>query len=324
MARYCFYCNRELKAGERCTCRIAQEKWAAHHAAGDSPHAENNQSATSADTSSKPEQADGRNSGASFFSRFSRDAAGKQQNKNEKKRRKENQTYARQERKRSQSKSFRAAQAKNTVFSFGRNLLRSVTKPTAFIQDTSHASNALAISTQCIEAFLISVTLVRILTMSNLGYFLSYGNNDVQTAYTMTDRWLMVAKVFAAAIAFFFARLLITYAVLRFLGRERMRLAQMARLLTPGSIYYALFLFIGLMLASSSGFQALFLLVGAYGVRVMIDHLAIRMETAQSEDAMLRMTLLIFLLTALVFGSLIGVMLPNLSEFKVDVPGSQF
>lgn len=292
MARYCFYCNRELKAGERCTCRIATANQAAQADAAYQDQADQN---TNTDK--------------------------KKTRREDAKKRKAEKVHIKQERRQARSKNINSSEWKVAILNFFKNISRSITKPTSFIQDASYPSLITMATSQLVEAFLLALVVMRLLTLSNIGNLLAFGANDVGRNFTYPERMFLFAKLFLVAIVFFILRLLIVNLILRFIGRKQLTLLNTTQILTPGSIYYVLFLIVGYFLSSGSGIQTLLIIIAGYGVRILIDHLAIRMDTGLSEDHMIRITLLTFLITALVLGGFISVLAPNLSDFRVNIPG---
>ena len=317
MARYCFYCNRELNPGERCYCRVAQAKRAEQSSGTD--NATGGQSGTEAHSQNPPptgnEQTSRRNTG---FKMFRERRQAKQEKQAESRRQR---VDIKQENARGREQSKSRIDWKTVFTSLGRNFLKAITKPTSFIQEASYPGLITAVATQAIEAYMIAFILLRILTLSNLGNLIAFDRQGANMPLTLPEQWLVFGKLYLIAILFLLVRIVINNLVLRFIGRTRLSFRESGLLLTPGSIYYCIFLVFGLLLSSGSGIQTLLILVAGYGVRVMIDHIATRMKTGQTEDSMLRVTLVIFLITALVLGSIIGIITPNLSEFRVDISG---
>ncbi len=316
MARYCFYCNRELSPGERCYCRVAQARRAeqtsgSDNTAGDPVGA----GVYSQDPSSSDQKTSPRSSAGKAFRQ-------RRQQKQEKKAEERRRRYdIKQESARSRREARPKRNWKLAFLSLGQNLLKAITKPTAFIQEASYPSILTAIATQAIEAYMIAFTLLRVLTLSNLGNLIAFDRRGANMPWTVPEQWLVFGRLYLICVLFLFVRIFINNMVLRFIGRTRQSFLETGLLMTPGSIYYCIFLVFGLVLSSGSGLQTIMILIAGYGVRVIIDHIATRMKTGQSEDSMLRMTLLIFLITALVLGSIIGIITPNLSEFRVDISG---
>lgn len=316
MARYCFYCNRELSAGERCSCRVAQAKRAEQSSSADNSTTDGF-STESPDRDPPPKNETEATERESPFKRFQNNADARRQTRADKQ----------QQRSTVKQESSKARRSKikfnwrDAFLNLGRNLFRAISKPTAFIQESSYPNIITATVTQAIEAYMLAFSLLRVLTLSNLGNLIAFGRSGANMPLSISERTLAFGKLYLIAILFFLVRVVINNLILRYVGRTRMSLVDTGYLLTPGSIYYCIFLVFGLLLSSGSGIQTLVIIVAGYGVRVIIDHLAIRMKTGQTEDAMLRMTLLIFLVTALVLGSIIGLLTPNLSEFRVDISG---
>lgn len=305
MARYCFYCGRQLNTGERCTCSVAQQKRAASHS-------ENEESVETAQSES--------NATSDRDAKSSRKAntAARKAAKQEAKARK---TRIKQERATSKRRSVNSFNWIEAITSFSRNMIQSISKPTLFIQNASHPSFITALITHVLECLLMAFVLMRMLIASNIGNLLAYGNSDINRNLTGGFRFMSFFRLFMIAFVLLAIRVLISNLITRFVGRAQLRVLDTARLMTPGSIYFSFFLMVGLLLSSGSGIQTLLLLTAGYSVKMMIDHFAIRMDTGLSEDVMIRVSLLNFLCVALVFGSVIGLLTPNLSEFRASIPG---
>lgn len=314
MARYCFYCGRQLNSGERCNCSVAQQKRAesdsVHSTSPDSNKTTATENNTANETSSKDNK-DGRKS-----------RAHKAQAKAEaRKAEKAKKTRIKQERASAKRHSYDNARWHEALFSFGRNMILAIRKPTAFIQDASHPSLTTALITQTFECLLMTFVLIRMLIASNIGNLLSYGNSEMTRNLTSGSRVLFFFRIFLIALVLWAIRTVVSNLVTRFVGRVKMPMQETGKLMTAGSIYFSFFLIIGLILSSGSGLQTLLVLTAGYSVKVMIDHFAIRMHTGLSEDTMIRISLINFLVLALVFGSVIGILTPNISEFRASVAG---
>ncbi len=324
MARYCFYCNRELNTGERCNCRVAEERRAEQAATArtDETKREANASAYAsqdADTTGSGETGSKRE--AKQAKRKAERAHRKAEHARAKQRAQRERVYTRQEHasgKRARTSGF---SLKASLLSIGRNILMAFRKPTDFIQEVCYKSAVTVIVMQLLEAYMIAFTLLRVLNMSNIGNLIAYNRNGASAPLSLPSQWMIFLKLFMLALVLAAVRILINNLVLRFVGRTRMKLWETTKLMTAGTIYYCIFLLFGVALSAGSGLQTLFILIAGYGVRVIVDHIATRMRTGHSEDQMLRLTLLIFLITAMVLGSIVGVVTPNLSDFRVDVSG---
>lgn len=305
MARYCFYCGRQLNTGERCTCSVAQQKRA-------ESHSENKESVETAQSESKA------TSDRDATPNRKAKAAARKAAKQEAKARK---TRIKQERATSKRRSVNSFNWLESFISFGRNMVQSISKPTLFIQNASHPSFVTALITQVLECLLMAFVLMRMLIASNIGNLLAYGNSDINRNLSGGLRFIFFFRIFMVAFVLLAIRVLISNLITRFVGRTQLRMLDTARLMTPGSIYFSFFLMVGLLLSSGSGIQTLLLLSAGYSVKMLVDHFAIRMDTGLSEDMMIRISLLNFLCVALVFGSVIGLLTPNLSEFRASIPG---
>lgn len=311
MARYCFYCGRQLNTGERCTCSVAQQKRAADN--------ESTESVDPRTASAETSQADS-NTKSDRDTKHDRRAKAAAR-KSAKREAKVHKTRIKQERASSKRRSVNPFNWFDACISFARNMIQSITKPTLFIQNASHPSILTALITQALECLLTAFVLMRMLIASNIGNLLAYGNSDINRNLSGGLRFIFFFRLFMVAFVLLAIRVLISNLITRFVGRTQLRMLDSVRLMTAGSIYFSFFLMVGLLLSSGSGIQTLLLLSAGYCVKMLIDHFAIRMDTGLSEDVMIRISLLNFLCVALVFGSVIGILTPNMSEFRASIPG---
>lgn len=319
MARYCFYCGRELKTGERCSCSTAQQKRAEHASAETTmPKTDPTPSAAHATDHANAKQADKQQAKAA---KKAEARARTQARANDRATKQATKTRIKQERASGKRQSYNRIQWQERLFAFGRSMVQAIRKPTSFIQDASHPSTQTAIVAQVFESILMTLVLIRVMLQSNIGNLIAYGSIEISRKLDGSLRWLFFFRIFLVAIMLLFIRIAICNLITRFVGRQPLKLVDTARLMTPGSIYFSFFLIIGLILSNGSGIQTMLLVMAGYGVKLMIDHFALRMETGLPEDRMIQITLLTFLCTALVFGSVIGALTPNLSDFRVNVPG---
>ncbi|MDI9498926.1 MAG: hypothetical protein QM270_10660 [Bacillota bacterium] len=267
MARYCFYCNAELKPGEACSCRTATQR-------ARTTGAEQSEQSASGPTARK----------------------------------------ARARRRSRPLPTFDWRRVRVQAFAWLRNLSEFITRPMQAVRRHAQARPATAVTALFFAAVLTAVLLVAITLDSSLGSLLLYRSRKLAESLTLGTRLRMFLRFLAYPLLYFGIKWLLTFFLLR---RQALRLPAAAAALTPGAVYLAMVMALGLCFVRSGGLQALCLFVAAFVICQIADYLAIGSLVSMPPDRLLRLTLLGILLLAIVLGAVLNILLPDLSDFRV-------
>ena len=332
MARYCFYCNRELKPGERCDCRQAQANRAAREssdsgssysagsdtAAQAAAHASYSQSQTTQDSSDKRARAQEKRKRERAEAKQARQAD-REKAKEERRAQRAHKRSVDYKKRQKQSRSDSASQDSKTS---GREALLAlvsfITAPTTAIQTYSTASTRLMIIAFAAESILAGAVTLSIISNSNLGNLLLYRSYGMTGQSTWVSRlWFFVGFILLQ-ILFIGIKAGVQWLITRLLNRQlNLSFISNLRMMVPGSVYFTLFVLVAFFFSIGSGLQSAVLILFGYGIRILVDHQALSMETGQPADKSIQQTLLATLITAIVIGSILNLLIPNISSFSV-------
>ena len=338
MARYCFYCNRELRPAEKCECRPAAARLgprgAAHEASAQADAAADPQGGGGSATATRRvtgfvwvrriwrrqplEQARAADGAQASSAPRSQARQSQQAERAAEAQRRAGAQTGPSARARTRTRTQGAVPLRQSLGGLLLEIVRLVTQPTRAIQRQSLAHalrgslTVLAASASC--SFLI----VGIFTRSNIGHLVLYRSRYFVDILPTQNRFMLFLEFWLFAFLYFIIKALTHYLVLRQFARADLSLRELPGLMTPGAVYFLLAMLLGRVFTAGSGMQAVFILAVGFMLASIIDHLALRMRLGLNEDQMLRWTMLSLLIMALIYGALLSLFLPNLTEFAVS------
>ena len=300
MSRYCFYCGKELKPGERCTCRYAQKI--------------NDQKTT--ETEEPSEYNHTSEASGSFWERF-------------KKQRSQNRRYAENTGARyQQSYSSPFQQWGTRSRNRGRTNLRTqfrniiekiwllLSNPIQGINQLVHSSLGWLIANIAVSCLLFTTMTMRSVGHSNLGNLLVFAAVRPNAEFNLTTLIILVTLI---CILLTFSMVLIriiTYRLtVQFIGQLHYPMTSFFKAVIPGLIYFNIFMVIGHLTAGGSGVTTIFLVSSGISVQLIVDYISLREISGQPDGEMLKQVSIAILLQCLIAGLLINLTFPNISNF---------
>lgn len=314
MARYCFYCGRELAQGERCNCRDKQDpifNKDFHKTETDSNA--NNKTSTASGSSTYPESETAGNSKntESFFNRFKTKAEDRK--KQARKSAQGYQEYGKPGQTSGKSKS--KLKQGISIMSFIHALF---TRPSETIRNTKQASLMRIVITNLIAATIFALLIFVFASASSFARFAFFQRYQVTTSGNIVSlAFVSMLKGFFAYIILATSRILITYFVLRFIGRQRQKVENISRFFLAGTYYEIIIMLVSLMFISGRGLRAIIMLIAAFAIRSAFDYISLKTNLTLSEDKLLvQFTVIQFVLFVLL-SFLINFSVPNFANFDV-------
>lgn len=298
MARYCFYCGRKLKEGERCDCRDCQQQTS--NTSDKSASGSGEAGGTNGSSGSKT-------SGSSTYSYAHSSQTGSTHS-----------TYG-----------HRAgnSKAKKSNFSF-RSVLHSLrklfTKPTAIIEDAKTAGVARIIIYNLIAALLFSVLLLIFVLFSSISRLSLLRQVELSTSTLMGQALLTMLRGFISAVVIAFLRVFFAYITLRVVARQKHNFLTLFRMYLPGTYYEILVTIFALLFVGGPGLRSLVMLIAGLSIRTLIDYVSYKHTLKLQDDRLLVQNALINILLFISMSFLLNFAVPNLTNFNIlpaDKPG---
>lgn len=330
MARYCFYCGRELAEGERCSCRTARNSGFGPDAADNEPNrragtgsrtgqaADAPRSSSSSSSAASSAAADNkRKQGRKRRSWRSRFAAWRAERVNARQAERSRRRAEREERKRQREARQGGAASFNgrSVFTFIHQLF---TRPTAIISGSRHAGMTRMVVAYLLEALVFSLIVLTFVRFSNLTRIALLRDLTLNNDRLWESAGLAMLRGFAAALLLSFLRVLIARLVFRFIGRQRVPMDDLYRTFLPGTYYEILFMLISLLFVSGTGLQSLVMLLCAFAVRTMIDTYSLKDTVQLSTDRLLFQSAVIHFILFVALAFLLNFVVPSLSRMNLE------
>jgi len=282
MARYCFYCGRELNPGEKCGCRATAQS-------------------SESTGSSQPKQAEANGpkprarisfwkKAVSFFNPFtgSKTAAG-------------------QSRPHAQRRSFRMENKAGSVM-FGQ-LAYQLTHP-ANPAEPSENSKAGGVTVLVLSAssLLGGLLLLLAIRQPQLSLFLSLNTATALNGFSFFSQAFVFLQGAGICLVANLLLAVLYQLAARVLYRQRLPLIRLVRQLSPAYLYASLFAFSALLVLSGSFFSALLMLAAGFSVSSVLQFFALRRLTGFDDNR----TFLLTAFTLAVYTGMLALLL-NLS-----------
>jgi hypothetical protein len=280
VARYCFYCGRELKSGEKCGCRSSTRAAGAQKATSDKSDQPN---------PARPAKKSLLTRLVDFFNPFR--TRSEFPNKTTR--------YQYKKSTKSRAQSFRLDREKGS-FAI-KQIIRYVSHPVDTTRQVDLSKGHQAWLFLFIAGLVGGFFIVLGIRQPYLAVLLSLNTaTAVSQSLTAVDLFLWV-QGFGMTLAGSLLLVLVYHVVLRMVFRLRLTYSLLLKGLSPALFYMALFACAALLLLSYSFFSALLLLVAGFGISTVTQYLAIRRLTSFNENRS-------FILVALVLFIFSGVM----------------
>ena len=315
MGRHCFYCGRELKPGESCTCRYSK-KMRGEQDTGETTSktkTETKTDSTSAYQQSKEE--------------YQETQKNKAKNKQDKTKDKSNpfddfiHSFKKTKAKDADEETIKAKRQdtgdKSESNSFFAIIKHVFTAPSKLIANTKFAGKLNVILTNLTAALLFSFVLTVFIKNSSLSRFIILQDQGLTYDAVRTES----ISIFVRALLIYgltaLVRVLSSLIILRYINRQKIQFVELWRIFLPGTYYEILVLLIGLLFANNSGLQAIVILLLTVAIRSIIDVYSIKYSVTLSTDKVILETMLVVLITGIIFALTINLVVPNLSNFNV-------
>ncbi len=314
MARYCFYCNKELQPGQRCDCRYSQKIQAT-----ESNGATGTNATAPDDDGTRPDippAADDDAQAKREARRAARERRKTERNKqksSDNSRRSKRRTNANTNARRSE---FQRAGHRNGVFKqFYTVLLNFFRDPIHAIGHSNEVSPRLIMALIGFEAVFSGLFVYNAVRLDSIGRFLMF----TTFRFDGLDRLFMFTLFFLGgaliALTQYFVRAFTFKATARFWVKQVHTTKEILVTLLPGTVYNLLFLIVGSFTAAGTGIGAVVLLAAGLAIRGMLDFPAWRNLTGQEEGQAILQVAAITLFQCMVFGALMGALLPSITNF---------
>ncbi|MDW7659700.1 MAG: hypothetical protein SCM11_21225 [Bacillota bacterium] len=292
MARFCFYCGRELKTGEKCGCRTASQ----HEQPNLSQHK----------TATKPEK-NRQNSLFHRLVRFFNPFAGKSQGP-----RPYVQPTQKKTSKQRQYQSFRLDRmTKSQVWQQMRTFM---TRPVDAIEQADREGSVL-----------LSLTLLALLGLSG-GLFLVIGIRQPQLQMILSlnsatasagsaaqSYWFLFIQGFGMGLVVALLLVLTYHLALRAVFRTAVSFVRLLISLSPACLFMALFLVASLLVLPGSVFSAFMMLVAGFGVSAIAQYLVMRRLTSFDDNRCFILVSFVLLIDTSILALLLNLALPVLN-----------
>lgn len=318
MARYCFYCGKELEKGEYCNCRERQNrsfKAEYHQENTEEENTSDNTQKTTSEEKYKNEQTKEKpsiwksisNRSKAFFSSF------KQKHSTKSKNASTNQNFTDGQ----QFTNTRKATGIGGFFTGVQFFHQLFTKPMKTIQDAKRASIRRILITNILSAFVFSLLIFTFVSMSSIarvGYLQQLGLNPENL---LSRAIFSMLRGFFAALAVGFIRVLLTYLVLRFIARQKHDFTNLYRIYLPGTYYEIIIMLFSLIFVSGHGLRAIVMLIAAFSLRMVTDFLSLRTNIHLNDDRLLVQFSIIHVFLFIILSFFLNFSVPSIANFDI-------
>ncbi len=297
MARYCFYCGRELAVSERCNCRAKSNSSTSSNSAQSSSGAQAGQAdGTTYGHAPKSSRLKG------FFQAFNPFASSSSQAAGQSK---------------SNTQSSRTRKTRKTREPLSSRHLISIAKD--FFTYLTHPVNSISKSIQGRERKTVLLTLLFQGVIGGLFMLTAVNQPFIRTLLTLNIASLsgsfgiagsifLFVQGFGIVIAATLLLALLYQLMLRFLYRKPLPYLDILSAFTPSCLYFALFLTLSMLSVSTSFFSAVMLILAGFAVAALAQNMAVRQLSSLDENK----SFMLVVFAMLIYSSLLS-MLFNLS-----------
>lgn len=310
MARYCFYCGRELTTGEKCNCR---SPGSGSHAAGKSQEAEKTGNTTK---NGKTKSSGGRPKSAarkeSFFKRIFNPinpfATGKT----------ERPSAGRQRQQARPQKARPVAQPRQpitagSVFLGLQQFAAYLTRPADSVRSSLQKTNRrFVVIILALQGFCGGLFLLVAASRPMVRALLSLSNATATGAINFANGLFLFIQGFGVAIVATLLLALLYNLTLKFLYRHPVSFQDLLAVLSPATLYSSVFLLAALMTLSSSVFSALMLVVAGFAISAIAQYLAVREVGGTDDNRSFVLVTFVLLIYTSVLSLLLNLSLPML------------
>lgn len=325
MARYCFYCGRELASGEKCDCRHHQTsqpaepekseagKTEGHNDAGQSRQYKSAGSRSSAHKKAVPISGSF-TSARRFFALFNpfTSASGKKKPQSSRQRFKSSWTN-RADSNRS-SKSTVNPTIKQDAMQAARALSRYLAQPADEIRLTAESGTRRPfLGMLLFQAVLAGLILVLATEQPHLRTVLGLNIASAQQGGSLISRLFLFTQGAGISMAGYLLQILLYHLLLRHIFRQAVSYLRLLKGLSASCFFSSVFLLSGILLISGSFFGTLLVVTAAYAMSLIAQALALRHAAKLDENQVI----VLVAVSALIFCSVIALIF-NLSLPVLD------
>ena len=153
---------------------------------------------------------------------------------------------------------------------------------------------------------------VRLDSIGRLLMFTTFRSGGLDRLFMFTLFFLGGALI---SLTLYFVRAFAFKVTARFWVKQAHTIKEVLATLLPGTVYNLLFLIVGSFTAAGTGIGAVVLLAAGLAIRCMLDFTAWRNLTGQEEGRTILQVATITLFQCMVFGILMGALLPGITNF---------
>ena len=310
MARYCFYCGRQLQENERCNCRDRQRSGSGYDPAFHQRPASESTANTRAQ-SQKQAQTTKKQTTGSWRDRFRRKTKSPRSGPSLLERLRQ---VAQRPTGRPNSRPRSAPRFHwRTILQW---LLSMFTTPRQFSADLLRTkSTRKLVLTILAEGTAVGFMLYSLARSSNLALLLRFTLSVGNQAVSFLDLFI---SGFLFAVVFYLAKSGLLVLFSRTSARIRMSYRQALTLQIPGTIYAIFFILLSMLATLGSGFQAIALLIVSLVVRAIIDLITWSDSSRVNENQAIVLIAFVYLILLLGVAVVAEIILPGISRFSAD------
>lgn len=291
MARYCFYCGRELEPGEKCDCRHHQE--------------------------SRRTQANKQETGSSSGSSARKASADTRQKRKKRPLKQSRCTPPRQSQKKAPP--LQTAALRERLRDALKHAGRLLSQPAEQVQ-----RYALGVGHRGVPFFLILLgTMSGLLTVqaSEQIYLKTiFGLSIVSAQFggQLSSRLFLFIEGAGIGLSLFLLHTLIYHLLLRYVFRQAFSFHRLVSALSPSGFFSALFLLAGSLMLAGSFINTLLMVAAAIVIAVLIQSTALRQATALTDNQILILTATALFMLLSLFAMILNLSLPVLEALRQD------
>ena len=292
MARYCFYCGRELKTGEKCGCRSASQH--------DPPNPAQPKASVNPETNRQ-------NSLFRRIIRFFNPFDSRSQGP-----RPYTRTAGAKTPKQRQYQSFRLdRKAGSQVW---RQMLGFMTRPAdAIMQSDRDGSTLMSLTLLALLGLSGGLFLIIGIRQPQLQLILSLNMATAAVSVAPQSYWFLFIQGFGMALAGTLLLVLTYHLTLRAVFRTAVSFVRLLVSLSPAFLFTALFLVASLLVLPGSVFSALMMLVAGFGVSAVAQYLIVRRLTSFDDNRCFILVAFVLLIDTSILALLLNLSLPVLN-----------
>ncbi len=312
MARFCFYCGRELSNGEKCNCRTTGSPYSQAKASGpQSSEAKAGAGPAASQPNGKQAQASKRKGSfkrfVQAFNPFSSTGAARQQSSSRPRQPKASRPIYQK----TKPKAAGIHLNPQSIFLTLRQIGQYIIHPADSIRQAQTSGSRhsvlliLLLQGLCGGLFLLTAT-----NQTFLRSLLALNIASASQSYNFLNSLFIFLQGFGISLAASLLLVLIYQLVLRYLFRQSVGFLQILISLSPSCLYFTLFMLAGLLALPASFFSALMMLLAGFAIGAIAQYLALRQMSGFDDNRSFMLITFVMLLYTGALAMLLNLSLP--------------